>query len=647
MKHVLKGIVTIFTLLALIACQDVTSGSTPNLMNRGATANIVAGFEGDVTIKAMANGNYISHGGGDQLYASAAAKGSSEVFTLESLGGDNYAIKSKVNGKYLCADLNLNGEVVANRDVVQGWETFTLIALGGDNYALQAHSNGRYLCADLEIGGKLAANRDAIQGWETFTIIKENSGPGKLTVAYSDQVDWGNGYNGRLVITNGTNEAVSDWKVTFNAPTIDAMYGCNWSQSGSLVTVTPSTGAGPIPANGGTYPEIIFTVYNSSERPSNIQINGGTPVIPDPPTSVRGLEGNEKATITWNDSYGATSYNVYRSDVSGSGKSGIQFSNVTSPFVQTGLTNGEDYYYVVTAVNDLGESEISSEVKVTPEYIVVFAWNNPSIGPWIHGQQANGNITEQKSAEWDSIIPPMAGMKIVNNLWGIGDDFQNGTGSGTIFSETVGDTYAFGWSWDFTPTRPQIEVIAYQEVGWGWSPNSSDWFNGEVPLHRINENKTYTIDFDLKRTNREGAWNTAFDIWLSPEEHPVGGTGTFGGIYEIMIWFDYEQQGPWGSNPQPVTINGSDWLVYDNDGAAGWRVISYLYQGDKINNPINHVRGYNISNFINDAASRYSSGTAHSIGLSTSHYINAIEFGSEACGGKGMMELANYGIYID
>jgi predicted phage tail protein len=69
-------------------------------------------------------------------------------------------------------------------------------------------------------------------------------------------------------------------------------------------------------------------------------------------------------TLAWNDVPDATSYNIYWSDKPGvNKKNGTKISNVKNPYKMTGLKKGKEYYFVVTAVNDSGESRESEEIS--------------------------------------------------------------------------------------------------------------------------------------------------------------------------------------------------------------------------------------------------------------------------------------------
>lgn len=87
---------------------------------------------------------------------------------------------------------------------------------------------------------------------------------------------------------------------------------------------------------------------------------------PAAPTEVVVVGGDAQVTVSWTASGGASSYNVYWSTTSGVTKdTGTKIEKATSPYVQTGLTNGQTYYYIVTAVNGDGESKASAEATVT------------------------------------------------------------------------------------------------------------------------------------------------------------------------------------------------------------------------------------------------------------------------------------------
>lgn len=73
------------------------------------------------------------------------------------------------NGKYVCADGNLNNMVAANRDSAQGWETFVLILFENNEYALLAYNN-KFFSAELAHDKEISASGDRINKWQTFTL---------------------------------------------------------------------------------------------------------------------------------------------------------------------------------------------------------------------------------------------------------------------------------------------------------------------------------------------------------------------------------------------------------------------------------------------------------------------------------------------
>jgi len=91
---------------------------------------------------------------------------------------------------------------------------------------------------------------------------------------------------------------------------------------------------------------------------------------PDAPASVTLSAGNGKVTLNWsppanNGGAAISGYNVYRGTTSG-GEVLIGTSVIGSTYTDSGLTNGQKYYYKVSAVNSFGEGLPSAEVSATP-----------------------------------------------------------------------------------------------------------------------------------------------------------------------------------------------------------------------------------------------------------------------------------------
>ncbi|MGN7309401.1 fascin domain-containing protein [Bacillus subtilis] len=80
---------------------------------------------------------------------------------------------SHINNKYVTADVNVGGALIAKATTIQQWEKFNRVDLGDGTIALQALANNLYVTCDLNNGGKLVASRNSVGGaWEAFRVNK-------------------------------------------------------------------------------------------------------------------------------------------------------------------------------------------------------------------------------------------------------------------------------------------------------------------------------------------------------------------------------------------------------------------------------------------------------------------------------------------
>jgi len=117
--------------------------------------------------------------------------------------------------------------------------------------------------------------------------------------------------------------------------------------------------------------------------------NTGTP--PAAPSGLTATAGTGQVSLSWTATQGATSYDIKRSTTSGGPYAQIGTAT-TNSYVDSGLTNGTTYYYVVTASNRSGQSGDSNQASATPTgsfsgttvNIDVLA-NRHTISPYIYG----------------------------------------------------------------------------------------------------------------------------------------------------------------------------------------------------------------------------------------------------------------------
>jgi fibronectin type 3 domain-containing protein len=172
--------------------------------------------------------------------------------------------------------------------------------------------------------------------------------------------------------SGGTQQVTVSWPAVSGATT----YNLYWSTTSGVTTTNGTKIAGATsPAvqmglpDSTTYYYIVTALNGSGESLPSVQVAATTltpvpaPTVPAAPTSVTATGGANQVTVSWPAVTGATSYNIYWSTTSGAGTGGTRIAGVTSPFVHTPLSAGTTYYYVVTAVNAVGESAASSQTS--------------------------------------------------------------------------------------------------------------------------------------------------------------------------------------------------------------------------------------------------------------------------------------------
>jgi len=153
--------------------------------------------------------------------------------------------------------------------------------------------------------------------------------------------------------------------------------------------------------NGTTYYYVVSALNSAGESANSSQVSA-TPAAPSaPPATPTGLQataGDAQVSLSWTASTGATSYHVKRSTTSGGPYTQVAAPTTTSN-LDTGLTNGTTYYYVVSALNAAGESTNSSQASATPVAATadVTITVNPTatkpISPYIYGINFYSGVT--------------------------------------------------------------------------------------------------------------------------------------------------------------------------------------------------------------------------------------------------------------
>ena len=171
-----------------------------------------------------------------------------------------------------------------------------------------------------------------------------------------------------LTATPGNAQVTLSWTASSGATSYivqsATVNGGPYTTIASGVTTTSYTNMGL--TNGTTYYYVVAAVNAGGRSPNSSQVSAQPASLPAAPIGLTATPGNAQVSLSWTASSGATSYVVERATVNGGPYATIASGVTATSYMNTGLTNGTTYYYVVAALNAGGQSPNSSQVSAQP-----------------------------------------------------------------------------------------------------------------------------------------------------------------------------------------------------------------------------------------------------------------------------------------
>jgi len=178
-----------------------------------------------------------------------------------------------------------------------------------------------------------------------------------------------------VTATGGTRQVTVAWSAVSGATS----YNVYWSTSPGVNPANGSKLSGASTpsvfnnlSDSTTYYYVVTALNAAGESAPSVQVVATTvtpapaPTVPAAPTGITATGGANQATISWAPVTGAVSYNLYYATSSGvTPTSGTRVAAASSPYVLTNLAAGSTYYFVVTALNAVGESLASTQASAT------------------------------------------------------------------------------------------------------------------------------------------------------------------------------------------------------------------------------------------------------------------------------------------
>ena len=171
------------------------------------------------------------------------------------------------------------------------------------------------------------------------------------------------------LVANATNGSVN---LTWSTPLFATNYVIkravvNGGPYSNLATNTATNYTDSLVVNGTTYYYVVSAISAAGESTNSLPVSttpSATPSLPDAPLNLVATAGNASVALTWSAVFTATNYNVKRSNANGGPYATIA-SSTNNYYTDATANNGVTYYFVVSAINTVGEGTNSAQASAT------------------------------------------------------------------------------------------------------------------------------------------------------------------------------------------------------------------------------------------------------------------------------------------
>lgn len=266
----------------------------------------------------------------------------------------------------------------------------------------------------------------------------QSGSPDTLTVASL------NGFSAGVTLAASCSQA----GVTGSISPASATPAANGSTTSAL-TISVATGTAP-----GTYPLTVTGTSGSLSHAATVSVTVLGP--PAAPTSLTAQGGNQQVNLSWTAPAGSgLTYSVFRGTSAG-GESGTPVATglTSTSYTNTGLTNGQAYFFTVKATNSLGTGPASGEASATPAPALTAL-----AVTWQYASNPNPQVASSFSTNAHNIYDGS-----------VGDTATGYGGSGSMLCVL----YDLGSSVSVSAVRAQFTGAGYVQSAYT-SPDGSAW----------------------------------------------------------------------------------------------------------------------------------------------------------------------------